>query len=105
MSCWQKRSSRVDLAAGRPPPGTRLTSCCMLPRQPLPTSQMTVSDVKSKLCFHCGTPPSAMRLQLKDPGGRVVAALEDEARKLGYYSPEGAAGEERSCAAVGLLSL
>eukprot|EP00887_Chlorella_sp_A99_P007607 scaffold20.g7607.t1 len=48
---------------------------------------MTVGAVKSKLCFHCGTPPSAMRLQLKDAGGAPQAALDDEARKLGFYSP------------------
>ena len=48
---------------------------------------MTIDAVKSKLCFHCGTAPSAMTLQLKDEGGRVLAALGDPARKLGYFSP------------------
>lgn len=48
---------------------------------------MTVHNVKSKLCFHCGTPPSAMELQLKDPAGKLLAVLGDESRKLGYYSP------------------
>lgn len=48
---------------------------------------MTIDAVKRKLCFHCGTPPSAQALQLKDERGRLVAALDDEARKLGFYSP------------------
>lgn len=48
---------------------------------------MTIADVKAKLCFHCGTPPSAMRLQLKDPGSRLLAVLDDDARMLGFYSP------------------
>lgn len=48
---------------------------------------MSVEAVKRKLCFHCGTPPSAQRLTLKDERGRVVAPLDDGARKLGFYSP------------------
>lgn len=48
---------------------------------------MTIDAVKRKLCFHCGTPPSAQRLQLKDEAGRPVAALDDDSRKLGFYSP------------------
>lgn len=49
---------------------------------------MTIAAVKSKLCFHCGTSPSAMILQLKDEGNsRVIASLSDDSRKLGYYSP------------------
>lgn len=103
---------------------------------------MTVDAVKRKLCFHCGTPPSAQVctglgggsrrlhpqpvagcdglpgpgpakapthpgtgcatpaapaacpplctlqvLQLKDERGRLVAAMDDDSRKLGYYSP------------------
>ncbi|PRW56915.1 tubulin folding cofactor B [Chlorella sorokiniana] len=49
---------------------------------------MTIDAVKRKLCFHCGTPPSAQVLQLKDDRGRLLAVLDDEARKLGYYSPQ-----------------
>lgn len=48
---------------------------------------MTIDAVKRKMCFHCGTPPSAQALQLKDERGRVVAALQDDSRKLGFYSP------------------
>lgn len=48
---------------------------------------MTVESVKRKMCFHCGTPPSAQALQLKDERGRLLAALDDDTRKLGFYSP------------------
>ncbi|KAL4452171.1 hypothetical protein ABPG75_007833 [Micractinium tetrahymenae] len=48
---------------------------------------MSVDAVKRKLCFHCGTPPSAQVLQLKDERRRLAAVLDDDSRKLGYYSP------------------
>lgn len=50
--------------------------------------QMTIAGVKKKLCFHCGTSPTAMVLQLKDDQGRLLAVLDDEFKKLGYYSPQ-----------------
>lgn len=50
--------------------------------------QATVSAVKSKLAFHCGTTPSAMVLQIRDPKGTPLARLDDDAKKLGFYSPE-----------------
>jgi tubulin-specific chaperone B len=50
--------------------------------------QMTVASVKNKLCFHCGTSPSAMLLQLKDEAGHsVLAVLGEDRRQLGFYSP------------------
>ncbi|KAI3438068.1 hypothetical protein D9Q98_000511 [Chlorella vulgaris] len=48
---------------------------------------MTVDALKRKLCFHCGTAPSAQTLQLKDEAGRLRACLDDDSRMLGYYSP------------------
>lgn len=48
---------------------------------------MSVASVKNKLCFHCGTNPSAMVLQLKDEAGRLAAVLDNDAAKLGFYSP------------------
>jgi len=49
---------------------------------------MTIERVKERLMSHTGTSPSAMVLQLKDNAGRVVAALDDPSKKLGYFSPE-----------------
>ena len=49
--------------------------------------QMTVLYVKEKLQSHVGSSIGAMRLQLKDERGTPVAALDDDSRKLGYYSP------------------
>lgn len=48
---------------------------------------MTVSAVKVKVHTHTGTSPETMVLQLKDPSGRLLATLDDGARKLGFYSP------------------
>lgn len=48
---------------------------------------MTVQRVKEKLQTHVGSSVSAMRLQLRDESGRVVASLDDDARLLGYFSP------------------
>lgn len=49
--------------------------------------QMTVAGVKQKLCSHSGTNPSAMVLQLKNERERLIAVLDDDTRKLGFYSP------------------
>uniref|UniRef100_A0A061S2S3 Tubulin-folding cofactor B n=1 Tax=Tetraselmis sp. GSL018 TaxID=582737 RepID=A0A061S2S3_9CHLO len=48
---------------------------------------MTVAAVKHKLMTHCGTSPSAMLIQLKDDTGKAICSLEDDSRKLGFYSP------------------
>lgn len=48
---------------------------------------MTVLRLKEKLLTHVGTSVSAMRLQLRDDRGALVAALDDDARPLGFYSP------------------
>lgn len=48
---------------------------------------MRIDSVKQKLCFHCGTPPSAMVLQLKDEQGKLLAVLSDDSKMLGFYSP------------------
>ena len=48
---------------------------------------MTVLHVKEKLQSHVGSSVGAMRLQLKDERGTPVAVLDDDSRKLGYYSP------------------
>lgn len=69
----------------QPPPPACPPPCTHPPPPTHP--QMTVDAVKRKLCFHCGTPPSAQVLSLKDERGRLVAPLDDESRKLGYYSP------------------
>lgn len=50
--------------------------------------QASISTLKSKLGFHCGTNPSAMKLQLKDQKGHLVADMADDSKKFGYYSPE-----------------
>jgi tubulin-folding cofactor B len=48
---------------------------------------MTVQRVKEKLQTHVGSAVGAMRLQLRDTDGAVRAALDDDSRPLGYYSP------------------
>lgn len=50
--------------------------------------QLSIEGLKAKLAFHCGTQPSAMRLQLKDAKGSMLACMDDDSKKLGYYSPE-----------------
>ena len=50
--------------------------------------QMTVEALKLKLATHCGTPAADMRLQLRAPSGAPAAALCDDRRMLGYYSPQ-----------------
>merc|ERR1711968_117890 len=49
---------------------------------------MLIGRVKEKLKNHCGTAVSAMVLQLKDPRGGMIAAMSDENRPLGFYSPQ-----------------
>ena len=51
------------------------------------TAQMTVESIKSKVNTHTGSSVDTMVLQLKDEGGRLVAVLDDNTRKLGFYSP------------------
>ncbi len=53
---------------------------------------MTIGAVKFKLSNHCGTAPQDMSLTLKDEGGRQIASLGDDSRKLGYYSPQDGCG-------------
>jgi tubulin-folding cofactor B len=48
---------------------------------------MTVLRVKEKLQSHVGSSVGAMRLTLRDASGAPVAALEDDAKPLGFYSP------------------
>lgn len=49
---------------------------------------MSIGAVKSKLCSHTGSNPSAMELELKNPSGILLAVLQDDDRKLGFYSPK-----------------
>jgi len=49
---------------------------------------MTIDSVKSKLSFHCGTPPSAMVLELKNEQGRLLCTMSDDSKKLGFFSPQ-----------------
>ena len=49
---------------------------------------MTMFRVKEKLMTHCGSNVSTMRLQMKDWDGALVAAMDDDSKMLGYYSPE-----------------
>jgi len=48
---------------------------------------MTIGSLKEKLHRHCGTPAFSQRLVLKD-GGQAIANLDDDSKKLGYYSAE-----------------
>ena len=49
---------------------------------------MTVARVKEKLMTHVGSNVSTMRLSLKDWDGALVAPMSDDAKMLGYFSPE-----------------
>lgn len=49
--------------------------------------QMSIETVKVKLSFHTGTNASAMLLHLLDDEGNVIAMMNDDSRKLGFYSP------------------
>jgi tubulin-folding cofactor B len=48
---------------------------------------MTVLRVKEKLQSHVGSSVPAMRITLRDASGAPLAALDDDTRPLGYYSP------------------
>lgn len=48
---------------------------------------MTAAAIKAKVHSHTGTSPDSMVLQLNDESGRLVAVLDDNSRKLGFYSP------------------
>lgn len=48
---------------------------------------MSIETVKVKLSFHTGTNASAMLLHLLDDSGNVIAMLNEDHRKLGFYSP------------------
>lgn len=48
---------------------------------------MTVESVKRKLTTMCGTALESMQLELRDERGMTVAALTDDSKKLGFYSP------------------
>lgn len=48
---------------------------------------MTISEVKEKFRFHTGTPVDAQRLLLRD-NGRLICEINDNTKKLGYYSVE-----------------
>ena len=49
---------------------------------------MTIMSVKDKLRTHCGTSANMMMLCLMDESGAMVASMDDDDKKLGYYSPE-----------------
>lgn len=49
---------------------------------------MTVDAVKQRINSMTGTSLHTMVLHLKDSSGRLVGVLEDDSRKLGFYSPE-----------------
>ena len=49
---------------------------------------MTILSVKEKLKSHTGTAVSSMLLQLKDLNKNIIAILNNDQTKLGYYGPE-----------------
>lgn len=52
---------------------------------------MTIGQLKEKLYHHCGTSPCYMQLVLRSASGMgadCVAVMDDETKKLGYYSPQ-----------------
>mmetsp|Transcript_7112 Transcript_7112/g.29075 ORF Transcript_7112/g.29075 Transcript_7112/m.29075 type:complete len:288 (-) Transcript_7112:91-954(-) len=49
---------------------------------------MTIATVKAKLVSHTGTNISAMRLLLRDENSNTLAALDDDSKMLGFYSPQ-----------------
>ena len=46
----------------------------------------TILEVKTRIRVHCGTPPQHQVLYLRS-AGQTIANLDDDSRKLGYYSP------------------
>jgi Ubiquitin-like domain len=53
-----------------------------------PLIQMTVEAVKRKIGTMTGSSSSSVSLQLRDGSGQLAALLDDDARMLGYYSPQ-----------------
>lgn len=49
---------------------------------------MTVEAVKRKIGTMTGSSSSSVSLQLRDGSGQLAALLDDDARMLGYYSPQ-----------------
>jgi len=49
---------------------------------------MSIERVKEKLMAHTGTSAAASRLTLKDCAGNAVAEMNDDSKKLGFYSPQ-----------------
>lgn len=49
---------------------------------------MTVEAVKEKLWKKCGTSVNSMFLELYDDTGAKIADVGDDARSLGFYSPQ-----------------
>lgn len=47
---------------------------------------MSIGQVKEKIYRHCGTSPEAMELVLKSTNGQNLAVLNDNSKKLGFYS-------------------
>ncbi|CAA2987692.1 tubulin-folding cofactor B-like [Olea europaea subsp. europaea] len=50
--------------------------------------QMTVEAVKEKLWRNCGTSVNSMFLELYEDTGAKIADVGDDARSLGFYSPQ-----------------
>jgi tubulin-folding cofactor B len=51
----------------------------------------TILEIKEKLYHHCGTSPGYMELHLQNTNvglGGTVAVMNDNSKKLGYYSPQ-----------------
>lgn len=49
---------------------------------------MTIERVKAKLQTHVGTGAGSMKLYLLDEDEKVVACMDDDEKKLGFYSPQ-----------------
>jgi tubulin-folding cofactor B len=49
---------------------------------------MSIERVKEKLMAHTGTSAAASRLVLKDQAGNPIAEMNDDSKKLGFYSPQ-----------------
>ncbi|KAL3843893.1 hypothetical protein ACJIZ3_001296 [Penstemon smallii] len=52
------------------------------------SQQITVEAVKDKLWKKCGTSVESMSVELYDDVGNKVSVLDDNARPLGFYSPQ-----------------
>jgi len=52
---------------------------------------LTILEIKEKLYHHCGTSPGFMELHLQNTNvglGGTVAVMNDNSKKLGFYSPQ-----------------